>query len=480
MLRPLLFCLLSWLAVTVTVAEPAAPAVEPAAAFSLPQGLVKVVVIPVRDEIARPVLYILRRGLKEAITEKADVVVLDMKTPGGSLDVTFDIIEALGKYPGQTITYVDDQALSAGAFISAATQEIWFSSRGKIGAAAPVSSGGKDIDNTMKQKIVSYLKAEVRSISEGKGYRGQVISAMIDEDFELKIGDKMLKPKGELLTLTASEAMAEYGEPAAPLLGAGVAKDLEQLLTSKFGAGGYEIVRLEITWSEKLAVFLNSLSPILLGLGLVALFVEFKTPGFGVFGITGIVLLAIVFLANYVAGLSGHEAVLLFGLGVLLVIAELMFFPGTLLPALLGVVLIIGSLLWSMVDFWPNTPFVISGDLFYGPLINLGLGLLIAVVVAVALLRFMPKGWMWNRMILESAIDGVSQGEDNDSAQTLTPDGLLGREGRAATVLRPSGQVEIDGRRYEASVEVGAIERDARVVVLRRTAFGLIVRKVSE
>ena len=160
----------------------------------------KVVVIPVRDQIARPVLYILRRGLKEAIENKADTVILDIKTPGGALDVTFAMMEALEKFPGTKIAFVNDQALSAGAFISATADEIWFAPRGKIGAAAPVNATGQEIDKSMRQKIVSYLKAEVRSLSEGKGYRGQVISAMIDENYELKIGDEVLKPKGELLT----------------------------------------------------------------------------------------------------------------------------------------------------------------------------------------------------------------------------------------------------------------------------------------
>ena len=205
------------------------------------------VVIPVRTEIARPVLYILRRGLKEAIEQKADVVVLDIKTPGGALDVTFDILEALEKFPGKTVAFVNNEAMSAGAFISAMTDEIWFTPDGVIGAAAPVTSTGQDVDKTMKLKVTSYLKARMRAISEGKGYRGQVISAMIDADTELKIGDKVLKEKGELLSLTATEASATYGEPAQPLLAAGIAKNVEALLTSKYGAGGYVVKTLEIT-----------------------------------------------------------------------------------------------------------------------------------------------------------------------------------------------------------------------------------------
>ncbi|MBW8781344.1 MAG: hypothetical protein JF599_05585 [Verrucomicrobia bacterium] len=431
----------------------------------------RVVVIPVRDQIAKPILYVLRRGLKEAIEEKADVVVLDMKTPGGALDVTFDIMEALAKFPGTTITYVDPEAVSAGAFISATTEEIWFAPDGVIGAAAPVTSEGKDVDVTMKQKIVSYLKARVRSISEGKGYRGQVISAMIDADYELKIDGKVLKEKGELLSLTATEAAATYGEPARPLLAAGIAKDIDALLAKKYGAHGYTVKTLEITWSERLAVWLNAISPILLGLGLVALFIEFKTPGFGVFGIAGITLLVIVFLGNFVAGLSGHEPLLVFALGVLLVGLELFFFPGTAVLALTGLVLVFGSLLWSMADIWPDQPVVISGDLLKGPAENLLLGLVVALVVLVLVARFLPHGWIWQRLAVGGAVSGA--GRTPEVARER--EALAGQTGVAVTALFPSGQVEIDGRRYEARLEMGFAEAGTPVRVVQHNEFSLVV-----
>ncbi|HTT56487.1 MAG TPA: hypothetical protein VMF63_05220, partial [Opitutaceae bacterium] len=313
-----------WLALTAAMlaagaAEVAPPPPAPAGGGTAPARPVTVYVLPVRDEIARPVLYILRRGLKEAIESKADAVVLDMNTPGGALDVTLDIMGDLGKFPGRTITYVDNEAASAGSFIAATTQEIWFAPDGVIGAAAPVTSTGQDIEETMRLKIVSFLKARMRAVTEGEGYRGQVISAMIDKDYELKIGDTVIKPKGELLSLTAVEAAKTYGTPPQPLLSAGTAKTLEDLLRQKYGAGGYRTVRLEVTWSEWLAQYLNAISPVLLGLGFVCLFIEFKTPGFGFFGFAGIALLAIVFLGHYVAGFSGHEPMLVFGLGVVLV-----------------------------------------------------------------------------------------------------------------------------------------------------------------
>jgi membrane-bound serine protease (ClpP class) len=464
---------------------PATPAVSPLLADAGSPAIAatpkRVVVIPVEGEIASPVLYILRRGLKQAIDDKADAVVLDMKTPGGALDVTFEIMEALGKFPGETVTYVNNEAISAGAFISAMTGEIWFAPDGIIGAAAPVSGTGQDVDATMKMKIVSYLKARLRSISEGKGYRGQVISAMVDSDYELKIEGEVLKAKGELLSLTASESAKNYGDPARALLSAGTAKTMDELLTKKFGAGGFSVKRLEITWSEKLAVFLNKISPILLGLGLLAVFVEFKTPGFGLMGISGFVLLGVVFLSSYVAGLSGHEPILVFTLGLLLVLAELVFFPGVIVAALAGLVMMLGSLVWAMADLWPNEPITVawSGDVFVGPLQNLGLGLVLAVGLGLALMRFIPNGWFWDRLAVRGVVGGMAQNAGGAPAAAVGLAGLVGQRGVAATALFPSGQVEIDGRRYEASVAVGSIDAGAAVVVRGRTSFGLVVEKAD-
>jgi len=457
------------------VAVTSAPTPEPGVAAQP----FRVQVIPVRGPIGSAVLYLVRRGLKEAIEQKADAVVLDMKTPGGELDSTFSIMEAIARFPGTTITYVNSEAMSAGAFISATTNEIWFSPEGIIGAAAPVSAGGQDVEATMKLKIVSYLKARVRAMSEGKGYRGEVISAMIDADKELKIGDDVIKGKGELLSLTAGEAAKFYGDPPRSLLSAGTAKNVDELIARRFGPTRPVVTTLAMTWSEAFAVWLNSISPILIGLGMLALFIEFKTPGFGIFGIVGIVCLAVVFLGNYAAGLSGHEPALIFGLGLILVALELFLFPGVVLVALAGVVLMFGSLVWSMADIWPNEPVVFSHTLFLQPLLNVGLGLLIAVTLGLLLVRFIPHGWLWDRMILSSAVSRSAQAAGGAPESLADTNGLIGRRGVVATALRPSGQVEIDGVRYEARVEVGALDAGTAVTVARRTDFALIVVRAA-
>lgn len=471
--------------VTAPTPAPSRPEAAPApAAVSVPaprEGKALVYVVPMRGQIAKPALYILRRGLKEAIEQKADVVVLDMDTPGGALDVTFDIMEALSKFPGETLTYVNKEAISAGAFISAVTDEIHFAPSGVIGAAAPVLAGGGEIDASMKQKIISYLRARVRAVSEGKGYRGQVISAMIDADYELKIDDVVIKPKGELLSLTATEASKTYGDPPTPLLAAGIAKDLPELLGKKLGPGNYELREFQVTWSETLAQYLTKFAPIFMGLGMLLLFVEFKTPGFGLPGIAGLTLLAIVFFGHYVAGLSGHEPLLVFALGLVLVAVELFFFPGLVVMALTGVLLMLGSLLWAMADLWPDEPVRFTGEVFAAPLANLGLALLITIALAVVLLRFLPKSWFWDKLVLSAAIEANSQrGSGPVAAETAgaaPADALVGAEGVAVTDMFPSGEVEINGRRYEARPELGHLAAGTPVVVKRRTSFGLIVER---
>ena len=103
-------------------------------------------VIPIKDQIGPPILDILRRGLKDAIRDNAQLVILDMDTPGGELGVTLEImeeiIESLEKFEGKIITYVNDEAISAGAYIAIATSEIAFSPNSQIGAAEAVSGGG--------------------------------------------------------------------------------------------------------------------------------------------------------------------------------------------------------------------------------------------------------------------------------------------------------------------------------------------------
>jgi membrane-bound serine protease (ClpP class) len=467
------FLLAAFAAILVAMAARAGAAADAHAdtpAAATPAKVAVVFVIPVKGEIADPILYILRRGLKDAIAQKADLVVLDIDTLGGSAATAIDMMDALDKYPGATLTYVNNKAMSAGAFISAATQEIWFVPKGVIGAAAVVSGTGEDIQETMRLKWTSFLRGKTRAASEGKGYRGDVLAAMIDKDFELKIGDKVIKPAGGLLTLTDEDAMKTYGSPPQPLLGAGIAKNLDDLLAKKFGAGGCVVTRLEVTWSEQLAVWLNALSPVLIGLGLLAFFLEVKLPSHGALAFAGAVLLGLVFLGHYVAGFSGHEPILVFALGLILVALELAFFHSAGFLGLVGLFMMLGSLVWALADIWPGGP-AHWGAALAKPLDQVGLGVLIAMVLGVALAKFLPDSWFFDKLTVRSTVSSTSQPLPAEAAA------VVGKPAEAATALAPSGYVMVEGRRYEAFCETGFVEKGVALRVVGVDNFRLIVTK---
>jgi membrane-bound serine protease (ClpP class) len=441
-----------------------------------------VYVIPIRQEINQSALFILRRGLKAAIDSQADLVLIDMNTPGGRLDITLEMMTMLDRFEGRTATFVDDFGLSAGALISAATRDIYFAPTAVVGAAAPVQGGGQEIDPSMREKILSALTARIGAIV-GNGefrYRSDVVTAMVDMDFVLTVEGEVLKEKGKLLALNADKALRMYGNPPQTLFASGTAGSIEQLLNAKYGEGNWERRDFEMTWSISIAQFITSSAVVslLLGAGLLCLYIEFKTPGFGFFGISGGILLGIVFFGHHVAGLSGHEPALLFLIGLALVLIEIFLFPGTFVAGVTGAVLVLVALVWGMADIWPQsdgTGIEISPDAFVRPITNLAIGFVLSLAGFVVALRFLPKTSLYGQLVLQSGIQGAAPG-------TLTSERIrpqVGAEGVVLTDMHPVGEVEFNGERYEAQVVDGTARAGSRVRVVGSGAFSLKVEVIE-
>jgi membrane-bound serine protease (ClpP class) len=164
-----------------------------------------------------------------------------MRTNGGLVDVTEEIIRLLERAPMKTYTYVDDKAYSAGAYIAAATDKIFMAPGSVIGAATPVmlgsGSGVQELPKSYEEKLTSAMRARIRATAQQKGYNPDVFEAMVDADLGLTIDGEEITPKGKLLTLTNEEAARAYGDPATPLLSAGTVKSIDELL-QKVGLSG--------------------------------------------------------------------------------------------------------------------------------------------------------------------------------------------------------------------------------------------------
>jgi membrane-bound serine protease (ClpP class) len=397
-----------------------------------------VVVIPLTGEVTQAQFYFLRRILKSSEAAGASALIIDMDTYGGSLKASVDMLGALMKASIPTLTYVNTNAGSAGALIALATKRIYMAPVSAIGAAAPVSGGGEDLQETINSKVVSYFSGYFRSAAEKNGYNPELAEAFINKEKEVKIGDKVINPKGTLLTLSAQEAVKVYD--GKPLLAVSIASNIDDLC-EKAGLRVKDIVRISPSGFEQLAQWITVLAPLFLLGGMIGAYLEFKSPGFGVAGILSAVCFLLFFAGHYIAGLTGFEVMAVFILGMLLVLAELLFFPGVMLLALLGTALMVGALLFAMVDFYPSQPFDFSLDVLMRPLLNLGIALVLFVFAVSALARFLPDLPFFNRLIL------ATQSPSGPSLQKSTPAFFeprvkVGEVGVARTILRPAGKAE--------------------------------------
>lgn len=439
-------------------------------------GTKKVYILPIREDIMPPLVYVVRRGVKEAMEAKADVLVLDMETNGGRVDVTEEIIGIIGKFPGQTVTFVNKKAFSAGAFISFATQKIYMAPQSVIGAAAPVmaspTGGAQEIGGTMEVKASSAISALVRANAEKNGHNPAVADAMVKKTSELKLDDKVINEKGQILTLTDQEAARQYGSPAKTLLSAGTVENVEALM-KKLGLEAVQLKRIEPSGMERLASWINSIAPVLLIIGIAGIYIEFKTPGFGLPGIIGICAFAVYFFGGYVAGLTGLEWVAMFIVGIALVVLELFFFPGTLVLGLTGFGLILASLVMAMVDIYPGAPTLPTLPQLTVPLNDLALAAIGSVVAILILSRVLPKTSLYPALVSQGAT-----AMQTEAAIAATQQKHLGQVGVALSTLRPGGKAQFGDEILDVVTEGDLIEPGRKVRVIGSSGHEAVVEVV--
>ena len=134
----------------------------------------------------------------------------------------------------------------------------------------------------------------------------------------------------------------------------------------------------------------------------------------------------------------------------------------------------LGSLLWGMSDIWPDQPIPWQTDFLVKPLTNLIIGVTGSIVLFAMLLRFLPRGGLWGKMVLESAIAG----ESTLSSNARNEPSLIGTTGIAVTDLYPSGEIEINGKRYDARVALGTADSGTTVKVVGKSEFELKVKEI--
>jgi membrane-bound serine protease (ClpP class) len=433
----------------------------------------EVFVIPIHGEITKAQFFFLRRGLKEAETAKADAVVLDMDTYGGAVIDATDMMKALLDTNIPTITYVDTNAASAGALISLATRRIFMAPAAAIGAAAPVMEGGQDLPPTMKDKDESFISARARGAAARNGYNLDMADAFISKDVEVKIGDKIIHPKGTLLTFSAQEAAQVIN--GKPVFASGIADDLSDLL-DKAGLKG-AIHRIEPSGFETLAFWLTMLAPLLLLGGIVGVYIELKVGGFGVAGFVAAACFLLFFFGSYVAGLAGWEVVIVFVVGLALIISEIAIHPGTIVPGLIGLLLVAASLIWAMLDRYPHEPVIPTGEMLEVPMINLGITILLACIAIPLITKFLPNTPLFRYIALGRMQPRGPSFSDKtvDSPATLS----VGANGVALSTLRPSGNARFGDAIVDVITRGEFIEPSSPVHILAIEGSRIVVARLG-
>jgi len=439
----------------------------------------KVYILPIREDIMPPLVYLVRRGVKEAMEAKADLLVLDMKTNGGRVDTTREIISILDQFPGDTLTYVNKDAFSAGAFISVATKRIYMAPGSVIGAAAPVmlSPGGEGIEkvpDTYEKKMTSAVRAMVRTSAEKNGYNIAVVEAMIDKTKGLTIEGQVIAKEGEILTLTNTEAEKEYGTPPKPLLSSGTFESLDALLR-QLGYGGAERHNINPTGVERVATWLNAISPLLLLIGVIGIYLEFKMPGVALPGIIGVTAFALYFFGGYIAGLSGLEWILVFALGLALVVVEIFVYPGTIAIGLIGAALMLIALIMAMVDIYPGMPSVPSLPQLRLPIEQILIAMAGGAAAILILSRFLPQTSVYRKIISQSA-----SGMKTEAAIEKQKASRQGQTGVTISPLRPGGKARFGDEILDVISQGDMIDRGTRVRIVGYSGSEALVELVGE
>ncbi len=430
-----------------------------------------VVVVPIRGAITEAQFFFLRRVIKQADAAEAAALILDIDTPGGALSATEKIDQALLKAKMPVYSYINTNAASAGALIALSTKEIYMAPVSAIGAAAPVMGSGQEMEATMTAKVVSYYSGYFRSVAAQNGHNPELVDAFMNLDKEVKVGDRVLNPKGALLTLSAQEAVEVVD--GKPILSKGIAKTVEELC-EKAGLREKAIVKIEPSGFEALAQWVTMLAPMFLMGGIIGAWLEFKTPGFGVAGALAALCFLLFFTGHYIAGLTGFEVVGIFFLGLVLVLVEVLFFPGIVVPALIGTALMLGSLFFAMVDYYPSQPMDFSFEMFAAPIANLSIGVALAVAIAALIARYLPELPVFNRLILSKAAPaGPSFSTTTDVL--YAPGVSVGEEGVAYTKLRPAGKAKFGAALVDVMTDGEFVEAETRVRVVRAGRDAIIV-----
>lgn len=383
------------------------------------------------------------RALEEAVLSKAKAVILEIDTFGGRVDAAIQIRDKIMSLNIPSVAYVKNRAWSAGALIALSAKYILMAKSASIGAAEPQPAD---------EKTVSALRAEFTSTAQSRGRPENLAAAMVDKDIEIE----NVIEKDKILTLNAEQAIKLN-------IADNIVLNNEEVLNF-LNLRDAKILHINPNWAENISRFVTNpiVSPLLLSIGFLGLIIEFWTLGWGIAGSMGLISLSLFFGGHIIAGLAGFETIILFAIGLLLLLAEVFLIPGFGLAGIGGAAAILASIFLTFGNMVQAT---------YSILIALGL----SIAGFFLLIRFIPSTRAWRKFVLSTE----QKKELGYTVGTKDLKRLTGKEGIAITPLRPSGIVEVNGKKLNALTLGEYVDSNTKIKIISVEGNKIVVEAVD-
>ena len=413
--------------------------------------------LEIAEEITPGMARKASQAVNEAVTLKADFILISMNTYGGMLDAADSIRTRFLNSPIPIIVFIDNNAASAGALIAIACNRIYMRPGSSIGAATVVNQNAE----ALPDKYQSYMRAMMRATAEARGRNPRIAEAMVDpRSYIPNVNDS-----GKVLTFTPSEALKHgYCD--------GTADNWREVL-AKEGITNYDVKIYDPTWVESIIGFLihPGISGVLILVMLGGIYFEMQSPGIGIPLFAAILAAILYFAPLYLEGLAANWEILLFIIGMALILVEIFIIPGFGIAGIAGIICVVTGLSVSMLN---NKGFDFSGISTNQILTSVSI-VILSMGGSLIVFFTLGKGLMstpaFNKLILK---DSLPVGSSN--VFMASGGDMIGQEALATTPLMPGGKILFNGEVISASSEFGYIEKGSQVVITRYDGIAPMVR----
>ena len=354
----------------------------------------KVYVVPIQSTIDLGIPAFVNRAIDTAEKNDAKLIIFDIETFGGRVDAATQVKDAISGTDIQTIAFINRRAISAGSLISLSCDKIYMTSGATIGATSVVDMSGEK----QAEKSQSYMREEMAATAEQSGKNTTIARGMVDEElsFEylvvdgdsMKVDDIEGRKEGKLITLTTELAL-KYK------IADGTSESIEDILLD-LSIENYDIITLDENWSEDLVRILTDpvVSSLLTTFGTIGIISELYSAGWGIGGTIGIICLTLALGAGYLTKLASATDLLIIFSGLTLLIVEFVAIPGFGVFGIVGLVILFYGLYLLLI---PDVP--VSDEIYSAALDGFAWSIVGGVIILIMLIRLISQSKVFQKFI---------------------------------------------------------------------------------